>query len=309
MRWTRVAGAALAFASGGLLLQQPSTDAYASGEFVTERAKGPSRTIVRDSAGQWLATFTNGARTVRLKGPDRVFAEPGNTAAQVESDTWVRMLAAPFTGHVDDSWLRAALKSTAADVLAVAMGYIADAPSEFDGTRRIGGDADYGPLLPDGSRQEGSDFNDFLGVAWTYGTSVDEPEPEQIGALDCSGYMRMVLGYRSGVPMVLTGSGGLPRRAVNQATYGVSIIRDRGRPTVPAGDLSPGDLVFFDVAADDGTAIDHVGMYLGTDSEGHARFVSSRKTVNGPTLGDVGGRSTINGTGYYARGFRSARRV
>jgi len=50
-------------------------------------------------------------------------------------------------------------------------------------------------------------------------------------------------------------------------------------------------------------------MYLGVDSGGHHRFVSSRKTANGPTLGDLGGKSLLDGTGHYAVSFRAARRL
>jgi hypothetical protein len=68
-------------------------------------------------------------------------------------------------------------------------------------------------------------------------------------------------------------------------------------------------LVFFDAAADDGKQIDHVGIYLGRDAGGNHRFVSSRKSINGPTLGDYNGRSILNGTGLYAKAFRAARRL
>jgi cell wall-associated NlpC family hydrolase len=49
-----------------------------------------------------------------------------------------------------------------------------------------------------------------------------------------------------------------------------------------------GDLVFFDADSKDGSQIDHVGMYLGRDSEDHHRFISSRKRADGPTMGDLG---------------------
>ena len=91
---------------------------------------------------------------------------------------------------------------------------------------------------------------------------------------------------------------GLPRRARYQAGYGVSI-------PVP----QVGDLVFFDASTDDGAAIDHVGIYLGVDSAGHRRFISSRKKANGPTMGDVGGASIIDGGGYWAAAFRAVRRI
>ncbi len=73
--------------------------------------------------------------------------------------------------------------------------------------------------------------------------------------------------------------------------------------------LQPGDVVAFDASTTDGTRIDHVGIFLGRDSLGHDRFISSRKTADGPTLGDLGGRSVLDGTGLYAVSFRTARRI
>ena len=75
--------------------------------------------------------------------------------------------------------------------------------------------------------------------------------------------------------------------------------------------LTVGVLVFYDASTDDGTQVDHVGMYLGKDQGGNHRFVSSRKSINGPTFGDYKGRSVLNpveGTsGLYARSFRAVR--
>ena len=73
--------------------------------------------------------------------------------------------------------------------------------------------------------------------------------------------------------------------------------------------LQVGDLVFFDRDKKDGTTIDHVGMYLGEDQGGNRRFISSRKTANGPTLGDDGGKSLLNGSGDYVKSLRAARRL
>jgi hypothetical protein len=50
-------------------------------------------------------------------------------------------------------------------------------------------------------------------------------------------------------------------------------------------------------------------MYLGRDSREHYRFISSRKRANGPTMGDLGGKSILDGTNLYARTFRAVRRV
>jgi hypothetical protein len=50
-------------------------------------------------------------------------------------------------------------------------------------------------------------------------------------------------------------------------------------------------------------------MYLGVDDRGHHRFISSRTTANGPTMGDLGGESILDGTGYWALRWRTARRI
>lgn len=58
-----------------------------------------------------------------------------------------------------------------------------------------------------------------------------------------------------------------------------------------------------------GERLDDVSMVLGHDTEGHLIFVSSREEVNGPTIGDVGGVSRLDGNGYYAKTLRSAKRL
>ncbi len=191
------------------------------------------------------------------------------------------------------------------------MQYVSGAPTTNapDGTL-LSSDASYGPLV-DGSRQEGSDWNDYLQVKATYDGVTDSPESSQAGSLDCSGFVRMVFGRRSGHPMTLTPDGvRLPRRAVQMHTAapGTLLLDSPTRPsTLPP--LLAGDLVLFDASVDDGTAIDHVGIYLGKDSSGRPRFVSSRKTVDGPTMGDVCGRSTLSGTGLYATSLRAVRGI
>lgn len=282
-----------------------------SGALREERLSSPDRVVVRDDRGV-LATFTVGSRSVALRGPQRTFAE-STTTATVTTTTWVRLLAQPFAGTVDHSWLTERLRDTTPDLLEVARQYTTGAPPVRDAAGlRIAGDASYGPLQADGTRAEGSDFNDYLGVQWSYGSGVDAPEADQFGAVDCSGYVRMVFGYRSGVPVVLQPDGvALPRRAVqmDDSAPGVTVVPHTGtRPSDLAG-LQPGDLVFFDASTDDGTLIDHVGIHLGLDSAGAPRFLSSRKGADGPTMGDVRGRSTLSGSGLYATSFRSARRL
>lgn len=277
------------------------------------RLGDPGRTVVRDGNGAWVATLTDGARTVALAGPRRRFTETSASHA-VTSTTWVRILPTPFAGAMDVTWLEAARADTSPDVLAVAAQFLSGKPDRFgpDGAL-LAADASYGPPLPDGTRQEGADWNDFRGVAATYADGVDEPEADQYRGLDCSGFVRMVWGKRSGIPLTRQPDRGrsLPRRAVHQAAEapGVTPIPDTGRQVKSFDRLQPGDLVFFDASTEDGSAIDHVGLYLGLDDAGHHRFVSSRKSADGPTLGDLRGRSILDGTGLYAKSFRSTRRL
>ncbi|MEV3912958.1 hypothetical protein [Streptomyces canus] len=55
--------------------------------------------------------------------------------------------------------------------------------------------------------------------------------------------------------------------------------------------------------------LDHVGIYLGLDAVGRRRFLSSRKTANGPTMSDLGGASLLDGSGTYAKTLHTVRRI
>lgn len=295
--------------SGTSTTSSTTTSADPSG-WTFVRASSPSRTLVKDADGKLLATLTDGSRSVVLTGPARTFAET-TTSATVRTTAWVRLLPNTFTGDVDTAWLSTALSDRSADALAVAAQYVTGATTltAADGTL-IASDASYGPLV-DGARQEGSDWNDYLQVTAVYDGVPDAPEAAQAGALDCSGFVRMVYGRRLGHPLVLTPDGvRLPRRATQMHTSGPgTLVASSATKLTDLSRLLPGDLVLFDASTDDGTAVDHVGIYLGKDSGGSPRFVSSRKTVDGPTLGDVGGRSTLNGTGLYASSLRAVRRI
>jgi cell wall-associated NlpC family hydrolase len=124
--------------------------------------------------------------------------------------------------------------------------------------------------------------------------------------------MRMIFGYRSKLPLTLAPNGtAIPRRAYQllDSAPGVVTVPNTGKQVTSFAKLSPGDLAFFDVSTDDGTQIDHVGMYLGLDAGGNQRFISSRKSIDGPTLGDHRGKSTLNGDGLYASSFHAIRRM
>ena len=289
-----------------------------------QRLINPDRTKVKDSKNKWLATMTDGAYSVTLSGPRRTFAEPTATHA-VTHATWVRTLPAPFDGKLDKVWLKYALKANkqkVPDVVAIAMQYVKGAPEIFEGCLQIAGDASYGPLR-DGKREEGSDFNDYLGIEWEYPEKLDKPEKRQLHCLDCSGFIRMVWGYRhnlpgsdyaDAVPLCLktrSDHRAIPRRAIEicEAAPGVIIVPNTGVQVNDFSQLGVGDFVFFDADESDGARVDHVGIYLGLDAGGHYRFISSRKGANGPTLGDYKGKSILDGTGLYARSFRAVRRL
>lgn len=280
--------------------------------WTTTRVTGPARSLVKDGSGTLRATFTDGSRSVVLIGATRTFAEPSTTTASVTTRAWVRLLAAPFAGSVDLAWVQARVADTSPDVLAHAMAYTTGAPEVRDAAgAHVSGDASYGPVV-DGARQEGSDWNDYYGVTATYDGQADAPESAQYRAVDCSGYVRLAFGHRSGLAMTIASDGvRLPRRAVQMdaSAPGTLVVQNRGTQVTSFATLLAGDLVLFDASTDDGTAIDHVGIYLGKDSAGRHRFVSSRKTADGPTMGDVGGGSRLDGTGLYATTFRSVRRL
>ena len=286
---------------------------------------GPAETVqLKDAGGRWVATFTEGAYTVAMAGPARTFTEP-RVSPVVAHKVWIRTLPLPFSGNVDAGWMeyaRRANRRKYPDVLALAMQYVRGAPPFFEGQVQIAGDASYGPLVG-GEREEGADFNDYLGVKWTYREGVDKPEKRQFRCLDCSGFMRMVWGYRphlpgdtypSVVPLCLKpqrSRKAMPRRAFEICKWGpgVLVVEDAGVQVEDFSRIGIGDLVFFDADPNDGSQIDHVGMYLGRDSTGHHRFVSSRKRADGPTMGDLGGKSILDGTSDFAKAFRAVRRI
>ncbi|GGK34184.1 hypothetical protein GCM10010124_28480 [Pilimelia terevasa] len=298
-----------------------ATSARESGHYF-DRAADPARTVVRGADGRVVAVLTDGARTVRLSGPSRDFAEPRYTARHVRTNAWVRLLPRPWTQETRNApwfvqWLADARADRSPDVLAVMAEYLHGAPARRDRHGvRVAGDAEYGPVSaddPDG-RAENSDFYDYLGVPWRFpGGEVRAPARKRYGAADCSGFIRLVYGYRMGLSMRARGDrrpGELPRTSAAMASRagGTVVARDRNGPP-PLDQLQEGDLVLFDVDPDDPAPITHSGIYLGLDDEGRPRFVSSRTTANGPTFGDLGGAAVLDGPGHYARGLRVIRRL
>ena len=303
--------------------------ARAAGPHTFERLSAPDRTVVRAGDGGTLATFTDGARTAVLTGPSRTFSEPRTTEAKVTTDAWVRVLPHAWQRGMEKSawfksWFKNALGDSSPDVFAVAFQYSsAGAPDKRNAKGvRYAGTAHFGPRnaavknpLDFAYYAEQSDFYDYLGIDWTFpdGTRV-QPEKARYGDVDCSGFQRLVWGYRMGIPMHNTNTkgAGLPRRAYAIAAYGPGHVVIAHTGTKQATDLDvlqPGDLVFFAIIKDRPDFIDHCGMYMGLDDQGRHRFYSSRSAANGPTMGDMSGHALLDGTDFYARGFRAARRL
>lgn len=239
---------------------------------------------------------------------------------------WVRVLPQPFDGTWNDrleQTIRAWAGSTAPDVLAYAAMFLGGAPAVSAGSgpaqgKQVLGEAGYGYPDPQGYRYEGADFHEYMDVGWTFDDGIHTgPSSRQVGNLDCSGYTRMVYGYHMGVPMAAaqdTSKERLPRKSRDMADYAPGVLIDRTDGTNPpaAALLQPGDLVLFNADSSDDNptvTVDHVGIYLGRDTTGKRRFLSSRKTVNGPTMSDLGGASVLDGTGTYAKKLHTVHRV
>jgi hypothetical protein len=290
------------------------------GELEYQRLANPARTVVTDGARRVVATLTDGARTANVLGPCRTFTEPSTTAASVTTRTWVRILPQPWMPGAElqpwfRAWLDVALRDRTPDVLDVATQYLRGRPEYVDAqTNRYRGDAKFGVFDANADgRPDRSDFYDYLGKPWTYPDGgIDLPDPARSGAVDDSGFVRLVFGYRSGMPLRDAGddsADGIPRSTHAMATDapGTVIVPDRQLPVSDFGRLQPGDLVFFDTDPD--RRVDIAGIYLGIDDSGHYRFVASRKAADGPTMGDAGGAAVLDGGGDYAAAFRSAKRL
>ncbi|MFJ4776545.1 NlpC/P60 family protein [Streptomyces sp. NPDC088762] len=244
----------------------------------------------------------------------------------VTHNAWVRVLPEPFDGNWDsalEQTIRAWAGSPSPDVLAHAAMYLAGAPAVTTAAapaagKQVMGAAGYGFLDQQGYRYEGADFHEYMNLGWTFpdGTYTG-PSSKQVGNLDCSGYTRMVYGYHMGVPLAAgedTSKTRIPRKSRHMVDYapGTRIDQTDGTNPPAAQQLQPGDLLLFNADSGDDTVtvtVDHVGIYLGLDTEGKRRFLSSRKTGNGPTMSDLGGASLLDGAGTYAEKLHTVHRI
>lgn len=294
----------------------PSLTGYLLGG---EDKDGVTRIYRDQQPPQLAAIVTDGARAVTFVGPQRTFTEPSTTSAKVKTDSWVRVAPKAWQhGAWTEPWFIDFFRTYAedystADVLAMAMQYQDDAPTVRDDAGvPFAGDAGFG-LARDGEDVDGADFYDYLGINWKFPSGEKkQPDEQWYRKLDCSGYLRLVYGYRAGIRLSAGTSGddGLPRTAQAMATNSPS-------RTIAAGDtageapksldnLLPGDLVFFALRSD--THMSHSGIYVGKDQDGHMRFISSRTQINGPTFGDFRSRSIID-TGIFRQRLRRVIRL
>ncbi|MCF1594590.1 C40 family peptidase [Streptomyces muensis] len=249
------------------------------------------------------ATVLPQARVYDFRIDTATWADP----PVITHSTWVRLLPEPFDGTWTaalEQRIRAWAGDTSPDALTYSSMYRPFAPPVTDPARQnrqVLGESGYSELLDTGLREVGADFHEYMGLPWTFpsGESAQTPDPKWVRHLDCSGFVRMVYGYHLGVPMSLDPDpahpGFLPRTSQQQAAAGPGIIVARTTDTPPPLDaLRIGDLLFWN-DPDDG-AVSHTGIYMGRDQHGKHRFVSSRKTPNGPTIADIGGKSIIDGT-------------
>lgn len=296
------------------------------------------------AGGTWVATFTAGARTVRLKGPSmRTFKEAktptGTPSATITHDTWVRLWpdAKGWSGGCSggvldassDAWLANARGGDTDDVLSIAMQYANGGPM----------DADYSPdeTIP------GADMTDYRQQTLysAFDKAYEEPEYPEWGPgyVDCSGFVREVFAYRLGYAWHVRAKrprdtysyaqdGAIWKLSEDQFFNGPGVVvsdypkDSRGRPAwgtrnVQYGVLRVGDLLFFhSTSADDVT---HEGIYLGaTDGTGKRRVLSSRFYLKGPSIdrstdtGSTAGDSIIDGSATsdaLTRTYRAARRL
>lgn len=303
--------------------------------FTFSRDDARNRTLASIGATN-VAVFTDDAFTVSYTGASRTWTS--GSAVTVTHTTWVRTLPRPFAATGPDAFSNAELTEWLNAARAVSCGDspeadILDMASEYDeGSPRIPAT---GPLVSsDAGYVLGADFHDYLGISWAPPDGSNRPaDPSQAGMLDCSGYVRLLFGHRNNFPSadydaalplsLKARSGHIPREShdIFQSGPGRKIIEFRtgGQPSAAElADLRIGDLVFFDGQNRTSGAtwqyITHLGIYVGEDTNGRSRFLSSRDSLSGPTMANSSSGWSIfasPGTSpstYYLNRFRAARR-
>ncbi|MET8113824.1 hypothetical protein [Streptomyces prasinus] len=283
---------------------------------VTDATLGAGRVGVRGIAATGNTSVPFNFRVHDLQVHSGTWPDP----PVITHGTWVRVLPQPFDGTWTPSLaarIRGWAVDSSPDVLAYALMYITGAPAVTSpalGGVQVAGESKYGPDDVDGTRREGADFHEYMGLNWTFPNGESKTtSPEWQRSLDCSGFVRMIFGFHMGIPMVrdqnIDGTV-LPRRTRDIGPNGPGIIVAQGTGVAPSlTALQIGDVPHFDATTEATVGeVDHNGIYLGVDTAGVRRFINSRKTPNGPTFGDLGGSSALEGAGLYATSLRIIRR-
>lgn len=338
--------AIFSMALGGCVVEEDEPELAEAPQAIGEICASPASFTFKTANNQTIAYlgtqpvawFTTGSYTVHMLGPSRTFTSGDPAAVTITHASWVRTMAQPFTGSMSKSsmtsWLNAARAVNCSaptgtpDILAIAHEY----------TEGQANDAGY---------DLGADFNDYLGTSWLpLDGLLQLADPLEKGKLDCSGFQRLVWGHRtnftynlvaSKIPLSFNAfSNALPRESweIYQSGPGKAIVPFRVAPagatavnggapsTAELAALQVGDLVFFDGDCDysvvspscgtSASAITHVGTFVGKDSGGRYRFVSSRASADGPTIGNGSGWSVFDANPtsmFYPKRFRAARRL
>ncbi|WP_086559402.1 hypothetical protein [Streptomyces africanus] len=285
---------------------------------VTETANPSGRVGLRALA----STGSTGLPRLVQVDDLQVISGSWETVPSVTHSTWVRVLAQPFNGTWTPALadqIRTWATDTRPDVLAYAMMYVTGAPAVTSPAlagAQVAGQCSYGPLDSSGIPIEGADFHDYMARDWVFANGETQTAGVgEAGCLDCSGFVRMIYGFHMGIPMVrnlnIDGTV-LPRQTKDIGPSGPGIIVAQATGAAPPlTNIQIGDVPHFDATSGGGETegqLDHNGIYLGTDSLGQPRFINSRKTPQGPTFGDLGGASRLDGAGTYATSLRLIRR-
>ena len=253
---------------------QQTTRSGALAQYDVRRVSDPNRTEIVTKQGKLVAVMTDGSRTAHLQGPKRILSEPRFTPAKINTTEYVRLApkewyAAAANEQWFAAWLSKALVDRSPDILAIAMEYTYGAPPKKDKNGvQYSGDASFGPLSnidPDG-RAENSDFYDYLGKKWDFPDGEMPPSETHFRSLDCTGFVRMVYGYRSGYPLLgkNTKGAGLPRQAIAIGGFGpgTQLMPNTGKRAANIDRLLPGDILLFNAGPVQNEHIEHSGIYL-----------------------------------------------
>ncbi|GAB3131337.1 hypothetical protein GCM10027289_17370 [Tsukamurella serpentis] len=285
------------------------------GELRFERLDAPGRTIARDRHRRIVAVMTDGARTASLLGRSRVINETATTRALVVDHQRVVLMPRPWAPEAQSQpwyrdWFSAAVKNRDPDLLDIAAQYITGADQGVDAAGvQYRGDARYRGPAPSGGEPD-SDFNDYLGVPFTFPNGTTRrPDPGALRTLSTAGFVRLVYGYRGGLPLARTADDKTAMAPSVEGMHrgmGVDVASATDAPVTDLSRLQAGDLLFFDTDTDRG--LDQVGIYIGLDQDNEHRFIMSRRAADGPTMGDKGGPSVID-EGRFATALRAVKRL